>query len=83
MNAAGQFPQLDQGLAGLLRGRLDQELKPRVGSGGPVAGHPQRQAQRDKALLGAIVQVALEARRRSASASLDDPRPRRARTCSS
>ena len=57
-----------------LRGRLDQGLKPRVGSGGPVAGHPQRQAQRDQPLLGAVVQVALEPAPLGV-AGLDDPRP--------
>ena len=60
MNAPGQFPQLDQGFLRLLAGRLDQRHEFGIRAGRPAAGQAERQAQGDQALLGAVMQVALQ-----------------------
>ena len=74
MYATGQLTQLADGFPGLLAGRRDQRAKRRIGGGGPVAGHGECQGKRDKALLGAVVQVALETAPLGV-ARLDDARP--------
>ena len=74
MNPAGQLAQLGDGLAGLLGGSLEQRRQARVRPGDLAAGHAESQAQRHQPLLGAVVQITLDAPARLV-AGLHDPGP--------
>ena len=76
MDPAGELAQLDERSPELIGGRL--QTRDRLGVGvrtEPRARHPEREGRRDQALLGAIVQVSLEAATFSVR-GLDDPRTR-------
>ena len=76
VQAAGELAQLGQREGELLGGRReDRPGRRRIGFE-PRQRDPQRQRQRDQALLGAVVKVALEPAPLDVAGG-DDPRPRR------
>ena len=77
MQAAGELAQLGGRLAELARRLLEQLLRRRGVGVELLAREPQVERQRDQPLLGAVVEVALEAAALVVG-GLDDPRPRRA-----
>ena len=60
MDAAGEVAQVLERQSGFLAGAAHQLGRHRVALGSPLLRHPQVQRQRDQALLGAVVEVALD-----------------------
>ena len=75
MDAASQVAQLLEGEAGLLTRAVYELGGPGVALGQSLLGHAQRERKGHQALLGAVVQVALDAPALGV-ACLDDPRAR-------